>query len=121
MASSTYTGDYSRTGKPAGDKAESTLEKAAETAGRVTGTVKEAAKSAGDKAASVASRAAETTGRVVDTVEEAAPSIREARESLGEVGGYFSSATRKSVRDQPMASLAVAALAGFVVGALWKM
>jgi ElaB/YqjD/DUF883 family membrane-anchored ribosome-binding protein len=121
MASSTtYTGDYSRTGKPEADKSGSMIGKAAEAAGRVVGTVEEAAKSAGDKAASVAGRVAETTGRIVGTVEEAAPSLREARDGVTAVGSDVYSAIRKSAKKQPISTLFVAAAVGFVVGAIWK-
>ena len=39
---------------------------------------------------------------------------------MQKVAGNFKSAVDKSVKDQPMATLAVAAAVGFVVGALWK-
>lgn len=120
MASSTYTGDYSRTGKPVTSKAETVMEKAAETAGRVVGTAEEVAKAAGDKAMAVAGKVSETTGKVVGALEEASPRLREAQESVGEVANNFYGATRKSVAKQPMATLAVAAGIGFVLGALWK-
>ena len=38
----------------------------------------------------------------------------------GEVAGNLKGAVAKSVKDQPMATLAVAAAVGFVLGALWK-
>jgi ElaB/YqjD/DUF883 family membrane-anchored ribosome-binding protein len=39
---------------------------------------------------------------------------------MHEVGGNLRSAVDKSVREQPMATLALVAVAGFVLGALWK-
>ena len=36
------------------------------------------------------------------------------------VAGNVKGAVDKSIKDQPMATLAVAAAAGFVLGALWK-
>jgi ElaB/YqjD/DUF883 family membrane-anchored ribosome-binding protein len=45
---------------------------------------------------------------------------REAGERVQEVAGNFKTALDKSVRDQPMATLATAAMVGFVLGALWK-
>lgn len=45
---------------------------------------------------------------------------REAAERVQEVAGNFKGAVDKSVKDQPMATLAVAAVLGFVLGALWK-
>ena len=41
-------------------------------------------------------------------------------ERVQEVAGNFKGAVDKSVKDQPMATLAVAAVLGFVLGALWK-
>ena len=114
----TYTGDYSRTGKPEADK--SIIDKASEVAGRVAGTVEEAARSAGDKAASLAGRVSDTAGRLVDTVEDAAPSLREARESVAEMGSSLDAAIRKAVKDQPLLSLAVVVGLGLALGALWK-
>ena len=45
---------------------------------------------------------------------------RQAGERMQEVAGNFKTALDKSVRDQPMATLATAAMVGFVLGALWK-
>ena len=45
---------------------------------------------------------------------------REAGERVHEVAGNFRGAVDKSVREQPMATLAMAAAAGFVLGALWR-
>jgi ElaB/YqjD/DUF883 family membrane-anchored ribosome-binding protein len=45
---------------------------------------------------------------------------REAGERVQEVAGNFRGAVDKSVKEQPMATLALAAIAGFVLGALWK-
>jgi ElaB/YqjD/DUF883 family membrane-anchored ribosome-binding protein len=39
---------------------------------------------------------------------------------MHEVGRNLRSAVDKSVREQPMATLALVAIAGFVLGALWK-
>jgi ElaB/YqjD/DUF883 family membrane-anchored ribosome-binding protein len=38
----------------------------------------------------------------------------------GEVAGNLKGAVDKSVKDQPMATLALAAVVGFVLGAIWK-
>lgn len=116
----TYTGDYSRTGKPEADTSSSLVGKAAEAAGRVVGTVEEAAKSAGDKASSLAGKVSDTAGRLVDTIEEAAPALREARESVAEVGSDLDAALRKAVKDQPLLSLAIVMALGLAIGALWK-
>ena len=45
---------------------------------------------------------------------------REAGEQVQEVAGNIKGAVDKSVKDQPMATLAVVAALGFVLGALWK-
>ena len=61
---------------------------------------------AADQAEQFASRAAEEARIVGGNVQE--------------VAGNFKGAVNKSVRDQPMATLAIAAVMGFVLGALWK-
>jgi ElaB/YqjD/DUF883 family membrane-anchored ribosome-binding protein len=62
--------------------------------------------------------------KVADRVEGlasgAAGQMREASDRTGEVAGNFKGALDKSVKDQPMATLALAAAVGFVLGALWK-
>jgi ElaB/YqjD/DUF883 family membrane-anchored ribosome-binding protein len=45
---------------------------------------------------------------------------REAGEPVQEVAGNVKGAVDKSLRDQPIATLAVAAAVGFILGALWK-
>ena len=49
-----------------------------------------------------------------------ADQAREAGRSMHNVADNFTSALDQSLRDQPMATLAVAAGLGFVLGALWK-
>jgi ElaB/YqjD/DUF883 family membrane-anchored ribosome-binding protein len=49
-----------------------------------------------------------------------AQQIREYGEKAQEAAKKFKPFTEKSMRDQPMATLAVASLIGFVLGALWK-
>jgi ElaB/YqjD/DUF883 family membrane-anchored ribosome-binding protein len=39
---------------------------------------------------------------------------------MQEVAGNIKGAVDRSVKDQPMATLAMAALIGFVLGAIWK-
>jgi ElaB/YqjD/DUF883 family membrane-anchored ribosome-binding protein len=62
--------------------------------------------------------------RVADGVEgaanKAAEHVRGATDAAGEVAGNIKSAVSRSVKDQPMATLAAAAAVGFVLGALWK-
>lgn len=45
---------------------------------------------------------------------------REVGERVQEVAGNLKGAVDRSVKDQPMATLAVAGILGFVLGALWK-
>ena len=45
---------------------------------------------------------------------------RAAGEGMQQVAGNMKTAVDKSIKDQPMATLAVAAIAGFVLGAIWK-
>jgi ElaB/YqjD/DUF883 family membrane-anchored ribosome-binding protein len=62
--------------------------------------------------------------KVADRVEGlaggAAERMRDATDRTGEVAGYFKHAVDKSVKEQPMATLFMAAAVGFVLGALWK-
>jgi ElaB/YqjD/DUF883 family membrane-anchored ribosome-binding protein len=59
-------------------------------------------------------------GQAEDMAHRVANQGREAGESMQKVAGNFKSAVDSSVRDQPMATLAFAAMLGFVLGALWK-
>jgi ElaB/YqjD/DUF883 family membrane-anchored ribosome-binding protein len=61
----------------------------------------------------LADRAEDTAGRVADR-------SRDAGERMQEVAANLKGAVDKSVKEQPMATLALAAIAGFVLGALWK-
>lgn len=77
-----------------------------------------------EKASDMASKASEKLDSAMHSAEQTARNVaqqgREAGERMQEVAGNFRTAVDKSVRDQPMATLAVAAALGFVVGALWK-
>jgi ElaB/YqjD/DUF883 family membrane-anchored ribosome-binding protein len=66
-----------------------------------------------DKFRGVAGQAEDFAGRVAEQG-------REAADRMQEVTGNVKGAVDKSIKDQPMATLAVAAVLGFVVGALWK-
>jgi ElaB/YqjD/DUF883 family membrane-anchored ribosome-binding protein len=59
-------------------------------------------------------------GQVEDVAGRVAEQGRDAGERMQEVAGNLKGAVDKSVKDQPMATLAVAAAIGFVLGALWK-
>ncbi len=81
-------------------------ERAAERFDNLTERAKDQLKNVADRASSAAGRAAEQG--------------REAGERVQEVAGNFKGAVDKSVKNQPMATLALAAIAGFVLGAMWK-
>ena len=66
-----------------------------------------------DQFRSVADQAEDVANRVAEQG-------REAGERVQEVAGNFKGAVDRSVKDQPMATLAMAAVVGFVLGALWK-
>jgi ElaB/YqjD/DUF883 family membrane-anchored ribosome-binding protein len=70
-----------------------------------------------DKATDQFKSAAEQAEHIANRVAEQG---REAGERVQEVAGNFRGAVDKSVREQPMATLALAAVAGFVLGALWR-
>ena len=72
---------------------------------------------------------AETVEKEIDAQAEvaeraegfASDAIDQLRETgAGEVAGNLKGAVDKSVKEQPMATLALAAAVGFVLGALWK-
>ena len=52
--------------------------------------------------------------------EQVAEHGRAASEGMQEVAGNMKSALDRSITDQPMATLVVAAVVGFVLGAIWK-
>jgi ElaB/YqjD/DUF883 family membrane-anchored ribosome-binding protein len=63
-------------------------------------------------------------GAVSDRAEKMASRVadqsREAGESFQKVAGNMKGAVDKSLKDQPMATLAFAAAVGFILGAIWK-
>jgi ElaB/YqjD/DUF883 family membrane-anchored ribosome-binding protein len=70
-----------------------------------------------DKAANLAEKASDQIER---TARNVADQSRVATENIQVVAENFKTAVDKSVKDQPLTTLAVAAVVGFVVGALWK-
>lgn len=70
-----------------------------------------------DKAAGLAERTGEKIER---TVQDFADQGRQATEHVQVVAENFKTAVDKSVKDQPLTTLAIAAGIGFVIGALWK-
>jgi ElaB/YqjD/DUF883 family membrane-anchored ribosome-binding protein len=89
--------------------------------GRQSSEFKEGATAEFDR---LTSRAADQIGSVADAMEDVASRIAEqgraAGQQMREVAGNISGAVDKSIKEQPMATLAVAAVVGFVLGALWK-
>lgn len=69
-------------------------------------------------------KAAEQFEKVADNVEGAVKSVTERGREVGEdvqkVAGNLKTAVDTSVKDQPMATLAVVAALGLVLGAIWK-
>jgi ElaB/YqjD/DUF883 family membrane-anchored ribosome-binding protein len=84
---------------------------------RSTGDYGRTADDLADKAVNLAERTSEQIGR---TVESAVEQGRQATEQVQVVAENFKNAVDKSVKDQPLTTLAVAAGVGFVIGALWK-
>jgi hypothetical protein len=62
----------------------------------------------------------EATYQIEDVASRLAGQGMEASARMQEVAGNFKGAFDKSLRDQPMATLATLAIAGFVLGAIWK-
>jgi ElaB/YqjD/DUF883 family membrane-anchored ribosome-binding protein len=83
-----------------------------------------AASKAGDVAETIATKASEKLNDAIASAETTATAVadqgREAGQRVQEVAGNFKGAIDKSVKEQPMATLAVAAAMGLVIGALWK-
>ncbi|HWB46234.1 MAG TPA: hypothetical protein VG900_12395 [Hyphomicrobiaceae bacterium] len=80
---------------------------------KTTEKVERMADKATDQVRNVADQAEKLASRVVDQG-------RDAGERVQEVAGNFKGAVDRSVKEQPMATLAIAAAIGFVLGALWK-
>jgi ElaB/YqjD/DUF883 family membrane-anchored ribosome-binding protein len=75
-----------------------------------------------DKASDLKDQATDQIKKVADQVEGyASDAMDKLRETgAGEVAGNIKGAVDKSVKDQPMATLALAVAVGFVLGAIWK-
>ncbi len=69
-------------------------------------------------------RIAEQGAKAADQVSRAAQSAQDQAAMVGEnmkvVAGNLDTAVRRSIQDQPMTTLAMAAAVGFVLGAIWK-
>ena len=72
----------------------------------------------------IADTANQTFHNVADQAEQLASRVAEQGHDVGvkvqEVAGNLKGAVDKSIKDQPMATLAMAAVLGFVLGAIWK-
>ena len=92
--------------------------------GQATGSANDLKEKATDQFEKIADKATDTFRNVADQAEHFAGRVadqgREAGDKVQEVAGNLKGAVDKSVKDQPMATLAMAAVAGFVLGALWK-
>ena len=80
-------------------------------------------------ASDFADKASNLKGQATDQIKKAAEQVEgyasDAMDKLrdtgaGEVAGNLKGAVDQSVKDQPMATLALAAAVGFVLGAIWK-
>lgn len=79
---------------------------------------------AADRIADMKDEASDQIGKAAEHAENVANRVaehgREAGERVQEVAGNFKGALDKSIKDQPMATIAGAAVLGFVLGAIWK-
>lgn len=79
---------------------------------------------AGNAVHEIREKASEKIDQVADGVEDAIKTVqqrgREAGDNVQQVAGNFKSAVDTSIKEQPMATLALAAAVGFVLGAIWK-
>jgi ElaB/YqjD/DUF883 family membrane-anchored ribosome-binding protein len=75
-----------------------------------------------DKVSEMKDQATDQLKKVADKAEGLASDAMDQLRNTGagEVAGNLKGAVDKSVKDQPMATLAMAAAVGFVLGAIWK-
>ena len=80
--------------------------------------------SGSDQFSNLKQKATGQFGRAADQAEEMADRVaeqgRQTAERMQEVAGSVKGAVSKSMKEQPVATLVVAAIVGFVLGALWK-
>ncbi len=66
----------------------------------------------------------ELKGKAKQTFDDASDRVQEiagdAKQHVGEVAGNVKGAIDKSIKDQPITTLVMAAAIGFVIGAIWK-
>ena len=80
---------------------------------RAVGQFEKLAETANEKLHDAAGQAEHLAGRLAEQGHDVGVKVQE-------VAGNLKGAVNKSVRDQPMATLAMAAALGFVLGAIWK-
>ena len=77
-----------------------------------------------DPISKIKDKATDQFNKVAHQAEDIASRVaeegREVSKSMRKVAGNFKGALDSSVREQPMATLVTAAIAGFLLGALWK-
>lgn len=77
-----------------------------------------------DTASDLKNKAADQMDKVANQVEAKARAAREQGREVGEqvqvVAGNFKTALDKSIREQPITTLALTAAVAFVIGAIWK-
>ena len=80
--------------------------------------------SGSDQFSNLKQKATDQFGRAADQAEEMANRVaeqgRETAERMQDAADNVRGAVNKSMKEQPMATLVLAAIVGFVLGALWK-
>ncbi len=78
----------------------------------------------GEAASDLKDKANEQLDKMSERVEGAAKSVRDQGREMGEqvqdVADNFKTALNKSIKEQPVTTLALTAAVAFVLGALWK-
>jgi ElaB/YqjD/DUF883 family membrane-anchored ribosome-binding protein len=89
-----------------------------------TGSPRDLKEKAADQVEKLADKATDKFRDVTDQAEHLAGRVAETGREVGdkvqEVAGNLKDAVDKSVKDQPLATLALVAVLGFVLGAVWK-
>jgi len=92
--------------------------------GQTTSSASDLKERATDKFEKIADKATDKFRDVADQAEHFASRVAEQGRDVGDkvqqVAGNLKGAVDKSVKDQPIATLAMAAVLGFVLGAIWK-
>ena len=92
--------------------------------GQTPGSAPDLKERATDQFEKIADKATDKFRDVADQAEHFASRVAEQGRDVGDkvqqVAGNLKGAVDKSVKDQPIATLAMAAVLGFVLGAIWK-